>query len=323
MMPMTPGEPFSSFLRTRRRDRLAIIAVIVFASMFPVEFVPMAPTNERRGTDGQLHAKQGQVLLVTVPVEGTPVEVAGRFLTRTVPFFQGAGSRQNGRYLGLLGVDMEDKPGMHELSIEVTYPDRVKRLSYQVLILREKFPTQHLNLPKEKVDLTEEDLARVKVEQEQVRTALSEASPQRLWSGAFIEPVHGQISGAFGRGRVINGQPRNPHNGEDIAAPMGTDVLAMNDGVVRLTADHFFSGKGIFLDHGLGLYSMYFHLSEVLVKDGEAVKRGGVIGKVGASGRASGPHLHLGIKINGARVNPYSLMQLPLGELDKISAPTG
>jgi murein DD-endopeptidase MepM/ murein hydrolase activator NlpD len=296
---------------------------MILASVFPIEFAPSAPTNDGRGTDGQLSAKQGQVLLVSVPVEGAPVEVVGRFMTRTVPFFHAPDPGQKGRYLGLLGVDMEEKPGTHELGIDLVYPDRSKRLSYHVLVLKEKFPTQHLTLPKDKVDLTEEDLARVKAEQEQVRTALSGASPQRLWSRAFLEPVHGHISGAFGRARIINGQPRNPHNGEDIAAPLGTEVVAMNDGVVRLTADHFFSGKGVFLDHGLGLYSMYFHLSEVLVKDGEPVKRGGVVGRVGATGRASGPHLHLGVKINGARVNPYSLMQLPLGESAASTAPPG
>lgn len=318
---MTPYEVPSSFLRTRRRDRIVLAAVLILASIFPIEFLPSAPTNDGRGIDGQLSAKQGQVLLVTLPADGTPIEVVGRFMTRTVPFFQAPGSGQSGRYLGLLGLDMEDKPGTHELAVDITYPDHVKRLSYHVLILKEKFPTQHLKLPKDKVDLTEQDLIRVKAEQEQVRVALSGPSPQRLWSGAFIEPVHGNISGAFGRARILNGQPRNPHNGEDISAPLGTEVLAMNDGVVRLTADHFFSGKGVFLDHGLGLYSMYFHLAEVLVKDGETVKRGGVIGKVGATGRASGPHLHLGVKINGARVDPYALMKLPLGDPEKPIPP--
>ncbi|MGH7229861.1 MAG: M23 family metallopeptidase [Nitrospiraceae bacterium] len=87
----------------------------------------------------------------------------------------------------------------------------------------------------------------------------------------------------------------------------------MNDGVVRLTVDHFFSGKGVFLDHGLGLHSMYFHLSEVTVQDGQVVKRGQVIGKVGASGRASGPHLHWGVRLNGARVDPLALVKLSFG----------
>ena len=320
---MTPSETPSAVLGARRRDRPALTAVLILAGILFLECLSSAPTNGGQGIDGRLSAKQGQVLLVVAPVEGMPTEVVGRFMTRTVPFFQAPGPGQGGRYLGLLGVDMEDKPGTHELAIDLTYPDHAQRLSYHVLILKEKFVTQHLKLPKDKVDLTEEDLARVKAEQEQVRTALSGASPLRLWSEAFLEPVHGNISGAFGRARIINGQPRNPHNGEDISASMGTEVLAMNHGVVRLIADHFFPGKGVFLDHGLGLYSMYFHLSDILVKDGEAVKRGQVIGKVGASGRASGPHLHLGIKINGARVNPYSLMTLPLGEHEKPDLSAG
>jgi murein DD-endopeptidase MepM/ murein hydrolase activator NlpD len=89
-------------------------------------------------------------------------------------------------------------------------------------------------------------------------------------------------------------------------------VAATNDGVVRLTVDHIFSGRGVFVDHGLGFYSMYFHLSEILVKDGDLVKAGQIIGKVGATGRATGPHLHWGVKLNGARVNPYSILDLPL-----------
>jgi murein DD-endopeptidase MepM/ murein hydrolase activator NlpD len=119
---------------------------------------------------------------------------------------------------------------------------------------------------------------------------------------------------------MINGQLRSPHNGEDITAEAGTAVLATNDGVARLIVDHYFSGKGVFLDHGLGLYSMYFHLSEILVREGQRVSRGQVIGKVGASGRTTGPHLHWGIRLNGARVNPYSLIRLPLEE---ISPPVG
>lgn len=119
----------------------------------------------------------------------------------------------------------------------------------------------------------------------------------------------------------MNGQARNPHNGEDIGAPLGTDVLATNDGVVRLTVEHFFSGKGVFLDHGLGFYSMYFHLSEVLVKDGDVVKAGQIVGKVGATGRATGPHLHWGVKLNGARVNPYALLDLPFKGIVQSAAP--
>ena len=107
--------------------------------------------------------------------------------------------------------------------------------------------------------------------------------------------MSGKRTGIFGSVRIMNGQPRNPHNGEDIGAPLGTDVAATNDGVVRLTVDHVFSGKGVFVDHGLGFYSMYFHLSEILVKDGDLVKAGQILGRVGATGRATG--IDVGLKV--------------------------
>lgn len=293
----------------RRADLIAVVVIVLMASVFPVNLLPSAP-QEMRGTDGQLSGKQGQVLLVRVPVDGQPKDVTGLFLQRRIPFSVDSAPQ----YVGLLGIDLEDAPGTHELTIDLHYPNARRRLSYNVLVMKETYPVQHLTLPRDKVDLDEESLVRVKAEQDQVRAVLATTTQERLWHGGFIEPVQGTMTGAFGRVRIINGQPRSPHNGEDIGAPLGADVVAMNDGVARLTVDHFFSGKGVFLDHGLGFFSMYFHLSEVAVRDGDSVKRGQVIGKVGASGRATGPHLHWGVRLNGARVDPYSLLKLALGE---------
>lgn len=305
---MRPSWAYWQWGKNRRLDRWAIVAVVLLTSVFPVDLFPGGP-HAQHGVDGQLSGKQGQVLLVNLAIKGQPTDITGRFLGRRVPFFRDASGP-----VGLLGIDMQDAPGTHELSIDVTDAQGARRLSYNVLVIKERYPVQHLTLPKDKVDLDDESLVRVKAEQEQVNTTLAEMSPERFWEGGFIEPVHGTVSGAFGRVRVINGQARSPHNGEDIAAPLGADVLAMNDGVARLTVDHFFSGKGVFVDHGLGLYSMYFHLSDIAVQNGERVTRGQVIGKVGASGRATGPHLHWGVRLNGARVNPYALLTLPVGQ---------
>ena len=299
-----------TFLAGGRAHVRAITAVLLLASVFPVDLFPNA-LHEIQGADGQYSGKQGQVLLVQVRAGSRAADVKGRFLGRTIPFFMAPDGRSD-TVIGLLGIDMQDKPGMHELMVEVQERDATRRLSYNVLVLKEKYPVQHLTLPSEKVDLDEENLVRAKTEQERVKTVLQGVSRERLWDGPFIEPVQGEVAGAFGRTRVINGQARSPHNGEDISAPLGTPVVAMNDGIARLTVDHFFSGKGVFVDHGLGLYSMYFHLSEVLVQDGEAVKQGQALGRVGATGRATGPHLHLGVRLNGARVNPYALVNLAL-----------
>jgi hypothetical protein len=292
-----------------RLDRIAIMAVVLLTSIFPVDMLTSAPP-EPRGIDGQLSGKQGEIVLVRVPADQHVTAVTGRFLNRKIPFFQDALVGTAPSYVGLVGVDLQDAPGTHELILDMVSATSHRRLSYNVLVIKEKRAVQRLTLPKDKVDLDDESLVRVKAEQAEIRTVLEAVSERRLWGSDFLRPVEGPITGAFGRQRIINGQAKNPHNGEDIAAPLGADVVAMNDGVVCLTADHFFSGKGIFVDHGLGLYSMYFHLSEVSVKEGDVVRRGQVIGKVGASGRATGPHLHWGVNMNGARVDPLSLIKL-------------
>lgn len=299
-------------------ERLLISAIIILASIFPVEWLPVG-VQILHGTDGQYSGRQGQVLLVRVPVDDPAAIVGGKFQGRAISFFPEFRPGETQGFVGLLGLDMQEPPGTHGLTVTVGLNGEQKTLSYNVLVLKEQFSVEHLKLPKDKVDLDEKGLARYKAEQDQIRQALTEDSTSRIWTGRFLEPVEGRNSGRFGSVRILNGQPKTPHRGEDIAAPMGKDVVASNDGVVRLTVDHVFSGKGIYLDHGLGLYSMYFHLSEVLVKDGESVKVGQVIGKVGASGRATGPHLHWGAKINGAWVNPFALVHLPLPSLNGAS----
>ncbi|HEY7533251.1 MAG TPA: M23 family metallopeptidase [Nitrospiraceae bacterium] len=297
-------------LRVSKLDRLVVTVVVLLASVFPVELFPNA-LPPPKGIDGQYSGKQGQVLIIKVPADEQPTEIRGTFLTRSIPFFLDPRSEEPAGYVGLLGIDMQDEPGTHELAVEIKHGEQTRKLSFNVLVVKEKFHVEHLKLPKDKVDLDERNLARWKTEQEQVKVALTEESRLRLWRSDFVEPVTGKRTGIFGSVRIMNGQARSPHNGEDIGAPLGTDVVATNDGIVRMTVDHIFSGKGIFVDHGLGFYSMYFHLSEILVKDGDLIRAGQTIGKVGATGRATGPHLHWGVKLNGARVNPYSLLDLP------------
>jgi murein DD-endopeptidase MepM/ murein hydrolase activator NlpD len=296
--------------RISRLDRMLITAVLLLSSVFPVELFSNTPPAPM-GHDGEYSGKQGQVLVVKVKGEEQATEVKGTFLSRTIPFFREFRPGEPAGHIGLIGIDMQDEPGTYELSVEVKQGEQAKQLSFNVQVAKEKFAVEHLKLPKDKVDLDEKSTARWKAEQQSVREALAENSRLKLWHSNFVEPVSGKRTGIFGSVRIMNGQPRNPHNGEDIGAPLGADVAATNDGIVRITVDHIFSGKGVFVDHGLGFYSMYFHLSEILVRDGDLVTAGQIIGKVGATGRATGPHLHWGVKLNGARVNPYALLDLP------------
>lgn len=306
--------------RASQYDRMLLTAIVVLASMFPIELVP-GSMPDPQGADGPYSGRQGQIVLIKVPGDDPQAEVRGTFLGRNVSFFLDSRSNEAPGYVGLLGLDMQDKPGTHELAVDIKSGEQTRHVSLNVLVIKEKFRVEHLKLPKDKVDLDKKALARWKAEQEAVKSALATDSRMKLWESSFLEPVGGKRTGIFGSVRIMNGQARNPHNGEDIGAPMGTDVLATNNGVVRLTVDHIFSGKGVYLDHGLGFYSMYFHLSEVSVKEGDLVKAGQVVGKVGATGRATGPHLHWGVKLNGARVNPYALLELPFKGPVQAAAP--
>ena len=139
---------------------------------------------------------------------------------------------------------MQDEPGTYELAVEVKEGEQAKQLSFNVLVAKENFIVEHLKLPKEKVDLDEKGAARWKTEQEQVKQALEENSRLKLWHSNFVEPVNGKRTGIFGSVRIMNGKPRNRHNGEDIGAPLGTEVAATNDGNrAWITVDHIFPVK--------------------------------------------------------------------------------
>ncbi len=287
--------------------KIIFVVCLLLASIFPIQIVPSAERN-RPGANGHVSGKQGQVLWINVPISQPKAKVSGLFLKRKIPFFP----HGDANFAGIVGIDMEDPPGIQELSITVHSDTGSDHLSYSVLILEEDYTVQHLTLPKNTVDLDAKTLKRVQKEKKELTEAFHHVGARPLWDGPFLEPVNGKVTGVFGSRRVINGQSRRPHSGEDIAAPKGTPVQAINKGIVVKTVDHFFSGKGVVLDHGLGLFSMYFHLSEIDVTSGQTIQKGEALGKVGSSGRATGPHLHWGIHLNGSRINPYSLTALPI-----------
>jgi murein DD-endopeptidase MepM/ murein hydrolase activator NlpD len=172
------------------------------------------------------------------------------------------------------------------------------------------FEKEELTLPDSMVHLRADDGKRVERENGTIGALWPRNSPERMWDGPFAAPVQGRPGSPFGLRRWINGERRSFHTGRDIQAPRGTPVLASNHGRVCLQGDFFFGGKSVFVDHGQGLYTMYFHLSEILVKPGEEVRRGQILGRVGSTGRATGPHLHWGVRMGGARVDPDALVRI-------------
>lgn len=254
--------------------------------------------------------KQGEALSLKVKVDSSSPVIIGRFRDHKIPFFQLASPHE---YEALIGVDLAEPPGSYPVTL--TDPQGVALRpvrSYRIKVLPQKFGTQELNLPRETVDLDPPTLARVEKEQAEVAALLDKITEEKLWESGFLIPTEGKIAGTFGLKRILNGEPRSPHSGEDIDAPLGAEVHASNTGKVILANDLFFSGKSIILDHGWGIYTMYFHLSEIGVHPGKVVRKGQLIGRVGASGRATGPHLHWGLRLAGARVNPFSVTRLSI-----------
>jgi hypothetical protein len=173
------------------------------------------------------------------------------------------------------------------------------------------YPTQKLTLPPHMVELSPEDLERVRREAREMARLWTTEGPRRfrLPLGAPLDPL--PAGGRFGHRRIINGLPRSPHGGADYAAAEGAPVLAAADGTVAMVADQFFGGNAVFVDHGDGLVTMYMHLSRVSVAEGETVRRGKPVGSVGSTGRATGPHLHFGVRWHGARIDPALLLADP------------
>ena len=212
---------------------------------------------------------------------------------------------------GLLGLDLEMDPGDYQVTVSDARLDgKVPTASYILTVLPKQFPTRELRVEPRFVNPPQDVVARIQREAQTVADIFDESSPERLWSGGFVRPVQGEATSSFGRRSVFNGQPRRPHSGTDFRAAEGTPVRAPNTGRVALAGNQYFSGNVVILDHGWGLFSHFAHLSTIDVKDGDFVSRGEVIGKVGATGRVTGPHLHWTVRLNEARVDPIALMRL-------------
>ena len=255
--------------------------------------------------------RPGDVAWVLVQGLADGATVEGALGVRSLAFFPYAGGQA-----AVVGIDLETKPGAHPWELAILEPGREpRRLSGKLRLGQRDFVVQRLTLPNNMVDLDPETERRAVSEGERLRTLYRTITPERLWRGRWTRPVAGQEPGTgFGSRRVINGQSRAPHTGIDFAAPRGTPVVAANSGRVALLGDFFFPGRLVVLDHGLGLYTLYFHLDTVAIADGERVDRGQIIGTVGSTGRSTGPHLHFGAQAGAARVDPAALLGLDVND---------
>lgn len=232
-----------------------------------------------------------------------------RWLGRDVGYLASTPGDSGREVVALLGVDLETPPGMHRITGLVSTTKGQGTFAHDVRVHAREFPEQRLRVSREMVSPDASLLPRIEQERKQARAALEQVTPLRHWQPPFVRPVQGSVSSAFGLRRFFNDQPRAPHRGVDLRGPEGTPVRAFSRGEVALAGDHYFAGRSIYIDHGLGVVTQYIHLSEILVQEGEMVDAGQVIGKVGATGRVTGPHLHFGLSVLGMWVDPLPLLE--------------
>jgi murein DD-endopeptidase MepM/ murein hydrolase activator NlpD len=240
----------------------------------------------------------GGVRLIALPgpADAAPVAVFDQHRVMVI--------RRNDKWLAVVGIGLAAPVGAAQLTVQPATP-------YPFPIGPKTYTIQRLTVAPGKVDLSAQDASRAAQERTRIHAAIATFSPTGPSTLSLLQPVPGVRSSSFGLRRVFNGEARNPHTGMDIAAPTGTPLLAAADGTVVDTGDYFFNGNTVIIDHGQGLLTVYCHLSVIGVHSGDAIRRGQIIGKVGMTGRVTGPHLHFAVVLNQEFVDPALFLPLP------------
>ena len=253
-------------------------------------------------------------LRVTAPV---PLEsLSGNWLEHEVFFDL---DTVNKTWYGIAGSSLQTRPGTHVLKLEATTTIG-KEITFErkITVYAAKYPHTVVQVAKQYTEPSPEQLQKVSQDTGLKQEAFQHVNPEREWSGKFLAPVEATISGVFGTQRTFNGKVQSVHQGLDYAVPSGTPVAAVNSGTVLLARPLYFEGNCVVLDHGQGLLTLYMHLSEIKVTEGEKIERGEEIGLSGGSGRATGPHLHLAVRWQGIYLNPATLLRLNLPKFESL-----
>ena len=268
-----------------------------------------------------LPATAGAVGLRAAPQTAGPGDVVVLWTTATEPLKEAradvfdhvvpmwsAGSAT--RWMTLVGVDVETRPGRYPVIVRGISRDGQRTVTRTALtVIRKVFGTRRLRVDPRFSEPPASERLRIEREAQRLSAIFSGASGERYWSGSIEAPVPSRTSSPFGLRSVFNGEPRGRHNGVDFASAAGVAVHAPAAGRVVLAEALYFTGNTVVIDHGHGLYSLLAHLERATVAEGALVTRGEVVGFVGATGRATGPHLHWSVRLQGARVDPLSLMK--------------
>jgi murein DD-endopeptidase MepM/ murein hydrolase activator NlpD len=293
-----------------------LLACITFAVPPPALGKAVGSTAKVKATRSWAVRRQPQQLVNGSPVviEVVPpvrlTALSATWLEHDVLFSYDPATRT---WYGIAGVSLETRPGIYALKLKGTTSKSVDiTFSQNIRVQAAKYPSIAVTVAKRFTEPSKEQLQRIQQDKAVKHDVFEHTDPEREWSGKFLRPVDVPVSDVFGTRRTFNGQVQSMHQGLDFAAPTGTPVLAANSGTVLLAGPLYFEGNCVVIDHGQGLLTLYLHLSEVRVKQGERIARGQQIGLSGGTGRATGPHLHLAVRWQGVYLNPATLLDLKL-----------
>jgi murein DD-endopeptidase MepM/ murein hydrolase activator NlpD len=288
-----------------KRVLFCLCTLILFASLARGEECKPSPTppgSENSRPYQIQQVAQGEVFLLPDPLLSSQSRIVS-----SSPFPAALVCAESGCAL-LVAVDVATAPGPYREKLAIADGSGQRTTEVAVEVARGEFPEQRLTLPRRYVTPNRKLQARIKRENRIIREALAHPGDWPV-SGPFARPLAGIVTGAFGTRRVLNGKTQSRHLGVDLRAAVGEPVHAAGNGRVVLAGDFYLSGKSVFIDHGGGVFSMYFHLSRIEVEKGDTVPSGAVIGRAGATGRSPGPHLHFGMRVKGAHVDPLGLIE--------------
>jgi murein DD-endopeptidase MepM/ murein hydrolase activator NlpD len=297
-----------------KRVNLLLMLACLWAAQAHAKQPVQAPARKICGSGVVLklsasNVSQGSLLLAEISGSKPTQEFSAEFDGRPIPLWRETPTSPTLR--ALIGVDLEKAPGQYEWKLSWSAADgKPLACSTPITVRAGKFPTERLTVEKQFVQPDPEQQKRAEEDQKKMKAIYDTVTPQVLWKGKFVVPLKGVSTGGnFGRRRVLNGEARSPHAGVDFPAAAGTPVYAAQSGKVVLAENLYYSGNTVVIDHGFGIYTLYAHLSEIGVQAGDSVEVSAEIGKVGATGRVTGPHLHWGLTIDHARVNALQIVQ--------------
>lgn len=252
--------------------------------------------------------KPGEIVKVDIHCERPADRVRLRFGDRGFPAADQGDGRQ---FLVFIGLDLSMEPGDYPLYVTLLYRDGYQhRLAKEIVVEPVVFAEKKLWVDEKFVTPPSEVHERIQRESELIQAVYSIFTPYWRGEGDFVLPAKGEVVPNFGERRIFNNQPRSAHSGIDISSPFGDPVRASNSGKVVVANDLYYAGKTVILDHGLGVFSLYCHFSEIAVELGDEVAKGDIIGKIGATGRVTGPHLHWSARVLDSRIDPLSLLEM-------------